>query len=194
LSQIATFGTRVCIALTFRPNGSCAHLSYDKNHVGFAAILPTSLVKGTDTLPEDTRAFLKSTAPFLKAETPLLKAPLWRSTTRRWILLTYARQFLLWAYFTYLLWCLLSLLTSRVMARFHQKVPVLHVCLVVMAGNCFWCILEEMFLVVWRVYNGRLCGRSFSWTSGEFVAVRRVGVLLLVRFAKPNLCVWGGHI
>ena len=32
--------------------------------------------------------------------------------------------------------------------RFHQKVPVLHVCLVVMAGNCFWCILEEMFLVV----------------------------------------------
>jgi len=32
--------------------------------------------------------------------------------------------------------------------RFHQKVPVLHVCLVRMAGNCFWCILEEMFLVV----------------------------------------------
>ena len=32
--------------------------------------------------------------------------------------------------------------------RFHQKVPVLHVCLVIMAGNCFWCILEEMFLVV----------------------------------------------
>ena len=29
---------------------------------------------------------------------------LWRSATRRWILLTYARQFLLWAYFTYLLW------------------------------------------------------------------------------------------
>ena len=26
------------------------------------------------------------------------------------------------------------------------------------------------------------------------MAVRRVGVLLLVRFAKPNLCVWGGHI
>jgi len=100
-----------------------------------------------------------------------------------WILLTYARQFLLWAYFTYLLWCLLSLLTSRVMARFHQKVPVLHVCLVVMAGNCFWCILEEMFLVVWRVYNGRLCGRSFSWTSSEVVAVRRVGVFVLVRFA-----------
>ena len=35
-------------------------------------------------------------------------------------------------------------------------------CLVIMAGNCFWCILEEMFLVVCRVYNGRLCGRSFS--------------------------------
>jgi len=32
--------------------------------------------------------------------------------------------------------------------RFHQKVPVLHVCLVIIAGNCFWCILEEMFLVV----------------------------------------------
>ena len=32
--------------------------------------------------------------------------------------------------------------------RFHQKVPVLHVCLVIMAGSCFWCILEEMFLVV----------------------------------------------
>ena len=30
--------------------------------------------------------------------------PVWRSATRRWILLTYARQFLLWAYFTYLLW------------------------------------------------------------------------------------------
>ena len=42
--------------------------------------------------------------------------------------------------------------------RFHQKVPVLHVCLVVMAGNCFWCILEEMFLVVRGVYNGRTCG------------------------------------
>ena len=40
---------------------------------------------------------------------------LWRSATRRWILLTYARRFLLWAYFTYLLWCLLSLLISRVM-------------------------------------------------------------------------------
>ena len=32
-------------------------------------------------------------------------------------------------------------------SRFLQKVPVLHVCLVIMAGNCFWCILEEMFLV-----------------------------------------------
>jgi len=31
-------------------------------------------------------------------------ALVWRSATRRWILLTYARQFLLWAYFTYLLW------------------------------------------------------------------------------------------
>jgi len=40
--------------------------------------------------------------------------------------------------------------------RFHQKVPVLHVCLVVMAGNCF---------------------------CGEVVAVRKVGVDLLVRFA-----------
>jgi len=138
--------------------------------------VPTYLVKRRKTTTDDRQTSV------------------WRSETRRWILLTYARQFLLWAYFTYLLWCLLSLLTSRVMARFHQKVPVLHVRLVVMAGNCFWCILEEMFLVVWRVYNGRLCGRSFSWTSGEFVAVRRVGVLLLVRFAKPNLCVWGGHI
>ena len=46
-----------------------------------------------------------------------------------------------------------------------------------------WCILEEMFLVVWGVYNGRPCGRSFSWTSGEVVAVRRVGVFVLVRFA-----------
>ena len=33
-----------------------------------------------------------------------LQQILWRSATRRWILLTYARQFLLWAYFTYLLW------------------------------------------------------------------------------------------
>ena len=106
----------------------------------------------------------------------------WRSATRRWILLTYARQFLLWAYFTYLCdyeFCVLVYFRRW----FHQKVPGLHVCLVVMAGNCFWCILEEMFLVVWRVYNGRLCGRSFSWTSGEVVAVRRVGVFLLVRFA-----------
>ena len=29
----------------------------------------------------------------------------WRSATRRWIMLIYARQFLLWAYFTYLLYC-----------------------------------------------------------------------------------------
>ena len=28
------------------------------------------------------------------------------------------------------------------------------------------------------VYNGRLCGRSFSLTSSEVVAVRRVGVLV----------------
>ena len=34
----------------------------------------------------------------------LYMTALWRSATRRWILLTYARQFLLWAYFTYLLW------------------------------------------------------------------------------------------
>ena len=75
--------------------------------------------------------------------------------------------------------------------RFHQKVPVLHVCLVVMAGNCFWCILEEMFLVVWRVYNGRLCGRSFSWTSGEVVAVRRVGVFFTRKICVSQMCVCG---
>jgi len=45
--------------------------------------------------------------------------------------------------------------------RFHQKVPVLHV-YSIMAGNCFWCILEEMFRDARGVYNGRLCGRSFS--------------------------------
>ena len=32
----------------------------------------------------------------------------------------------------------------------------------IVAGNCFWCILEEMFLVFCKVYNSRLCGRSFS--------------------------------
>ena len=45
-----------------------------------------------------------------------------------------------------------------------------------MAGNCFWRILEEMFRDARVVYNGRLCGRSFSGTSGEVVAVRIVGV------------------
>ena len=48
-------------------------------------------------------------------------------------LLTVIMNFVCWFIFRY---------------RFHQKVPVWHVCLVIMAGNCFWCILEEMFLVV----------------------------------------------
>jgi len=96
--------------------------------------------------------------------------------------LTYARQFLLWAYFTYLLWwwiLCVGLFLGVVFTRRFRFACVL----VIMAGNCFWCILEEMFLAVGGVYNGRLCGRSFSWTSGEVVAVRRVGVFVLVRFA-----------
>ena len=46
-----------------------------------------------------------------------------------------------------------------------------------------WYILDWNFRDARGVYNGRLCGRSFSWTSGEVVAVRRVGVFVLVRFA-----------
>jgi len=97
---------------------------------------------------------------------------------------------------TYLLYCTVFRFCTLVHFRccWFEKVPVLHVCLVIMAGNCFWCILEEMFLVFRGVYNGRLCGRSFSWTSSEVVAVRRVGVFVLVDLRKLNLCVWGGHI
>ena len=50
-------------------------------------------------------------------------------------------------------------------------------CLVIMAGNRFWYILDWNFRDARGVYNGRLCGRSFSRMSGEFVAVRMVGVL-----------------
>jgi len=70
----------------------------------------------------------------------------------------------------------------------------LHVCLVIMADNCLWYILDWNFRDARGVYNGRLCGRSFSCTSIEVVAVRRVGVFVLVDLRKPNLCVWGGHI
>ena len=48
----------------------------------------------------------------------------------------------------YLLTVIMNFVLVYFRRRFHQKVPVLHVYLVVMAGNCFWCILEEMFLVV----------------------------------------------
>ena len=48
----------------------------------------------------------------------------------------------------YLLTVIMNFVCWFILGVVHQKVPVLHVCLVVMAGNCFWCILEEMFLVV----------------------------------------------
>ena len=85
-------------------------------------------------------------------------------------------------------WSILDVVVSRFF------VPVLHVCLVRMAGNCLWYILDWNFRDARGVYNGRLCGRSFSGTSGKIVAVRRVGVFVLVDLHKPNLCVWGGHI
>ena len=73
-------------------------------------------------------------------------------------------------------------------------VPVLHVCLVILAGSCLWYILDWNFRDARGVYNSRLCGRSFSCMSIEVVAVRRVGVFVLVDLRKPNLCVWGGNI
>ena len=56
----------------------------------------------------------------------------------------------------------------------------LHVCLVIMAGNCLWYILDWNFRDARGVYNCRLCGRLFSWTSSEVVAVRIVGVFVWV--------------
>ena len=63
-----------------------------------------------------------------------------------------------------------------------------------LAGDCLWYILDWNFRDARGVYNGRLCGRSFSVTSGKIVAVRRVRVFVLVDLHKPNLCVWGGLI
>ena len=102
----------------------------------------------------------------------------WRSATRR-VNLCPAFSVVGLRYFTYLLWgwiVCVGLFLGVVFARRFRFACVL----VIMAGNCFWCILEDMFLAMRGVYNGRPCGRSFSWTSGEVVAVRRVGVFLLV--------------
>ena len=85
-------------------------------------------------------------------------------------------------------WSILDAVDSRCF------VPVFACGLVIMAGNCLWYILDWNFRDARGVYNGRLCGRSFSGTSGKIVAVRRFGVFVLVDLHKPNLCVWGGHI
>ena len=127
----------------------------------------------------DVSSLSRSVVRRCLADSVLASSSAGRCDVPRLDVLTYARQFLLWAYFTYLLWgwiLCVGLFLSVVFTRRFRFACVL----VIMAGNCFWCILEEMFLVVWRVYNGRLCGRSFSWTSGEVVAVRRVGVFVWV--------------
>jgi len=66
------------------------------------------------------------------------------------------------------LWC------SRIFVK--VRLGVILVC-------WFWYVLVWNFRDAKGVYNGRTCGRSLSWTSTVVVAVRIVGVFVLVRLA-----------
>ena len=100
---------------------------------------------------------------------------LWRSVTRRHgcrlMLNVVCGGLLLWSRHcsTYLLYCTVfrfcTLVHFRCCCFEMVRFRFLHVCLVIMAGNCLWYILDWNFRDARGVYNGRLRGRSFSGTS-----------------------------
>ena len=116
---------------------------------------------------------------------------LWRSSDSP----SYAAD-LCWTSFTYLLW-FLYIVQFGILVYFRCRCiwKVVTFRLHVWLAGLFLVFLEWIFLDVWRLYNGRTCGRSFSFGWADVVLYVGVGSVLIhrwwIRWFKPNsrLCV-----